>query len=70
MQLIYCFVVGHGKSGGERAYIEDFNVYITDVVNHVKDLKATYSGIPIFLMGHSMVQDFASEPSIYYEESF
>ena len=48
-------VVGHGRSGGERVYIEDFSVYVRDIINHVQDLKAAYTGLPFFLMGHSMV---------------
>lgn len=49
------FIVGHGRSGGERVYIEDFSVYVRDVINHVEDLKSANPGVPIFIMGHSMV---------------
>ena len=47
--------MGHGRSEGVRAYIEDFNTYVLDVINHVRDMKSSYPGIPCFLMGHSMV---------------
>ena len=47
--------MGHGRSGGERVYIEDFSVYVRDVISHVQDLKAAHAGLPFFLMGHSMV---------------
>jgi len=51
-----CVAVGHGKSGGERVYIEDFSVYVRDVIKHIQDLKVQYPEVPIFLMGHSMVK--------------
>ena len=47
--------VGHGKSGGERVYIEDFDTYVRDVINHVKEYKESYPEKPCFLMGFSMV---------------
>ena len=47
--------VGHGRSGGERVHIDNFSTYVKDVINHIKDLKETYPGVPGFLMGHSMV---------------
>ena len=47
--------MGHGRSEGERVYVEDFNTYALDVINHVKDVKLFYPGIPCFLMGHSLV---------------
>ena len=50
-------LVGHGRSGGEKVYIEDFSVYVHDVINHVKDFKASYPEIPCFLIGHSMVNE-------------
>ena len=47
--------MGHGKSEGDRVHIEDFDTYVLDVINHVKDVKLSYPEIPCFLMGHSMV---------------
>lgn len=46
--------VGHGKSLGDRVHINDFNTYVQDIINHVKDVKKAYSTVPCFLMGHSM----------------
>ena len=54
--LLYFVLVGHGRSGGERAYIEDFSVYVMDVVQHIQDLKVEHPDVPMFLMGHSMVR--------------
>ncbi len=53
--IYYIYLVGHGKSGGERVFIEDFSTYVTDVISHIQDLKTEYPGVPFFLFGHSMV---------------
>ena len=50
------FIVGHGKSDGDRVHIDDFQIYVRDVVQHIELLKAKYTDIPVFLMGHSMVR--------------
>ena len=48
--------VGHGKSDGDRVHIEDVQIYVRDVIQHIEIVKAKYSSnIPFFMMGHSMV---------------
>ena len=48
--------VGHGKSDGDRVHIEDVQIYVRDVIQHIEIVKAKYSSdIPFFIMGHSMV---------------
>ncbi|MFI6546641.1 lysophospholipase [Streptomyces prunicolor] len=45
---------GHGTSAGERVLIENFEDVVTDL-HAVADLaRATYPGIPLVLIGHSM----------------
>jgi alpha-beta hydrolase superfamily lysophospholipase len=45
---------GHGKSAGERVLIEDFEDVVTDV-HAVADLaRATWPGVPLVMVGHSM----------------
>lgn len=45
---------GHGTSAGERVLIEDFEDVVTDL-HAVADLaRATYPGVPLVLIGHSM----------------
>lgn len=45
---------GHGKSDGERAYLEDFNCLVDDT-NFMVDLaKKENPGLPVYLIGHSM----------------
>ena len=45
---------GHGKSGGEKGYIDDFMNFIDDA-NEVVDLvKEEYPDVPVFMLGHSM----------------
>ena len=48
--------VGHGNSDGERAHVEDFQIYVRDVIQHIGIIKQTHANIPLFLFGHSMVR--------------
>ncbi len=45
---------GHGKSDGERAYLEDFNCLVDDTDFMMERAKAENPGLPVFLIGHSM----------------
>ena len=47
--------VGHGRSEGERVYIDDINSYVCDVIQHIMIMKGKHPGLPCLLMGHSMV---------------
>ncbi|XP_057561600.1 monoglyceride lipase isoform X6 [Hippopotamus amphibius kiboko] len=47
--------VGHGQSEGERMVVSDFQVFIRDVLQHVDVVQKDHPGLPIFLLGHSMV---------------
>ncbi|KAF6303048.1 monoglyceride lipase [Rhinolophus ferrumequinum] len=47
--------VGHGQSEGERMVVSDFHVFIRDVLQHVDTVQKDYPGLPVFLLGHSMV---------------
>lgn len=44
---------GHGKSEGERLYIESFSDYTDDVDRIVELARSREPGLPIFLLGHS-----------------
>ncbi|MFD0309488.1 alpha/beta hydrolase [Streptomyces sp. NPDC127119] len=46
--------LGHGRSGGERVLVEDFEDVVSDV--HAVELLArdAYPGVPVVLIGHSM----------------
>ena len=54
IMCVYC-LVGHGNSSGEKVFIEDFQIYVRDVIQHIELLKTKYTNIPLFLLGHSMV---------------
>ncbi len=45
---------GHGRSGGERGYLEDFNLLIEDADRMVDAIRAENPGVPLFMLGHSM----------------
>jgi acylglycerol lipase len=43
---------GHGRSGGRRAHIPSFDVFLDDVEDNLAELRET--GLPVVLLGHSM----------------
>ena len=53
--VLFLFLVGHGRSGGDRGHIDSIESYVTDVINHIKDTKTEFPQLPLFLMGHSNV---------------
>ncbi|AQZ66324.1 Lysophospholipase; Monoglyceride lipase; putative [[Actinomadura] parvosata subsp. kistnae] len=46
--------VGHGKSEGDRALVEDFEDVVTDVHAVEEHARAEHPGVPVVLIGHSM----------------
>src|SRR3954467_9072097 len=46
--------VGHGRSGGERVVITDFDLVVEDLHAVVERMKARHPGLPVVLVGHSM----------------
>lgn len=45
---------GHGRSGGDRAWIRSFDEYLDDLELLVERVAARQPGKPLFLFGHSM----------------
>ncbi len=45
---------GHGRSGGQRAYVESFDDYVADLRELLNCLKKTYKMEKFILFGHSM----------------
>ncbi|HVY61070.1 MAG TPA: lysophospholipase [Planctomycetota bacterium] len=45
---------GHGRSGGDRVWVDDFSQYLDDLDVFLARVRAAEPGRPIFLMGHSM----------------
>ena len=64
-QIGVCLVdhQGHGKSGGKRGYVRNFDCFVEDVqffVSYIRDdLSERLSRIPFFLVGHSMGANIA-----------
>jgi acylglycerol lipase len=44
---------GHGKSEGERLYVDKFSDYVGDVAQLVATAKSREPGLPAFVLGHS-----------------
>lgn len=47
-------LIGHGRSGGSRAYIDSFKEYIHDVDIFIKEKQKKVSAKKVILIGHSM----------------
>ena len=45
---------GHGRSGGERVYVERFEDYVDDLRTFFGIVRAQEPSLPIYLLGHSM----------------
>src|SRR3954447_14358497 len=46
--------VGHGRSGGERVVITDFDLVDEDLHTVVRRMRERHPGLPLVLVGHSM----------------
>ncbi len=57
---------GHGRSGGDRGHIDDFNQYIDDAEKVVAVVKKENPGLPIFMWGHSMGGFIAAAHAVKY----
>jgi alpha-beta hydrolase superfamily lysophospholipase len=69
---IYGFdLIGHGKSAGERAYVERYEDYSETLLTYYKMVKAEQPELPIFLLGHSMggliVTEYLIDHSAYFQ---
>jgi len=49
---------GHGKSEGERVYVEQFSDYVDDLKTFYDIIRKENPGKKIFLVGHSMNDHF------------
>ena len=45
---------GHGKSTGRRGHIPSYDTLMDDIGDFISMLREKYSGLPLFLYGHSM----------------
>lgn len=45
---------GHGRSGGERGYLDDFRDFIRDADTVVTLAEGENPGLPVFMLGHSL----------------
>ena len=52
------FVVGHGESEGYRGDISSYDIFMRDLLQHIKIMKEKYSDLPLHLFGHSLVSRF------------
>jgi acylglycerol lipase len=57
---------GHGRSGGERGYIDNFNELIDDTEKVVGLMKQENPKLPVFMLGHSLGGFIAAAHAIKY----
>jgi alpha-beta hydrolase superfamily lysophospholipase len=46
--------MGHGRSGGDRVVITDYDLVVDDLHSVVTRVRQRYPGLPLVLVGHSM----------------
>jgi alpha-beta hydrolase superfamily lysophospholipase len=44
---------GHGRSQGQRGYVQRFDEYVEDFITFIERVRAQHRGRPLFLLGHS-----------------
>jgi acylglycerol lipase len=44
---------GHGRSEGEKGYLDDHKLILQDAVTFISSIFKIYPNTPVFLMGHS-----------------
>jgi acylglycerol lipase len=57
---------GHGRSGGERGYLGDFNQFIDDTEKVVEMVKQENPKLPVFMLGHSLGGFIAAAHAVKY----
>lgn len=57
---------GHGRSGGDRGYIDDFNDFIDDTEKIVAMVKQENPKHPVFMLAHSMGGFIAAAYGVKY----
>jgi len=57
---------GHGRSGGERGYVADFNEFIDDTEKVVAMARRENPTLPVFMLGHSLGGFIAASFGIKY----
>ena len=60
--------IGHGKSDGQRVYVERFEDFITTLDQFVDMVRSAQPGKPLFMVGHSMGALIASNYLVKHQD--
>jgi acylglycerol lipase len=67
---VYSFDLrGHGKSGGDRCYVDTINDYLTDLDRFLEQIWQQSPALELFLIGHSLGGAIALRYTIEYQRS-
>jgi acylglycerol lipase len=60
---------GHGRSEGDRAFVQRLGNVIADLQSLIEATRATHEGVPVFLLGHSMGGLVACHHALTHQQS-
>jgi alpha-beta hydrolase superfamily lysophospholipase len=61
---------GHGKSEGQRGYVERFSYYLADLKIFFDIVRSKHSDAKIFIVGHSMGGTIATAYAVHHQDEF
>ncbi len=61
---------GHGYSEGRPGYVDAFGDYLADLSLFHRQLATRFTGVPVFLLGHSMGGLIASNYLLHHQKDF
>ena len=57
---------GHGRSAGCKVLPPEFDVYVGDAVERIKEVSGSHPGLPVFAFGHSLVSANSLLVQVFY----
>ena len=61
---------GHGKSQGQRGYVERFSHFVRDLKTFSGIIRSQHRGAKIFIVGHSVGGTIATVYAVHYQDEF
>ena len=61
---------GHGKSQGQRGYVERFSHFVSDLKTFSGIIRSKHHNAKIFIVGHSVGGTIATAYAVHYQDEF